>query len=62
MVDVLSICLHIEQALELSITSDESINAAGTVEMKLVSANALILLLLKKTCKNYAVMMNKIWV
>ena len=34
---------HVEEALKLLITSDESNNTAATVEMKLVSANALIL-------------------
>ena len=51
-VNVLSGFSHIiEEAIEFSITSDESNNTAATIEIKLVSANTQIFEVLEKACK-----------
>ena len=58
-VNVLSGFSHIEDALEFSVASDD--NAATMTEMQLVTANALLLLVLEKACENDTIIMNKIW-
>ena len=60
-VEVLSGFSHIQEASALFITSDQTNNSEAQIDMKVVSGNSLMFLVLKKACKDDDFMMTEIW-